>query len=252
MTLAEQLQELRFNILRDHSNQTGGVSDELWSDETLIRYIKDGENRFARQALCLRDSTTPECCQIKLQLGVTSYKLHSSVLAVLSSRFDTDNFDIQRSGHSLILQYTPAEFFSFDPTVGWTPQPGHPIAFYTDETLVFARQNSVTYTVYPAPSALEDGKIMYLRVIRRPLTTYDLNSMDRQSDIPEDYQLDCLEWAAYRAQRQFDADSGAIIPSDRHKAAFDAAVLDARKELKRTMFANVTMGYGQLGTNYTR
>ena len=251
MVLSDRLDELRNNILRDRSGLVAGSSDHLWSDETLLRYIKDGERRFARQTLCIRDSTTPEIVNLTVKQGVVTYPLHKSVLAVLSSKFDTDTFDLQRSGHALVLQFTPAEFFTYDPTTGYKAQPGRPIAYFTDETLVFARQRTVTYTVYPAPSSVEDGKIVKMRVIRVPMGDYSIDNLDEESEIPEDYQLDCLQWAAYRAMHNHDADAGDSVKATDHKAAFDEAVLTARRELKRTMFSNVTMRYGTLGTNYT-
>ncbi len=251
MILSDALSELRQNILRDFSDQIAGTSDNLWSDSTLLRYIKDGERRFARQALCLRDSTTPAVAQIKLKVGVTTYPLNIAVIAVLSARYNIDTFDIQRSGHALVSQFTPPEFLTYDPSTGFNAQPGRPIAFYTDETLVYAGAGRVTLSVYPVPSATEDGTILYLRTIRNPLTVYSLDNLNADSEIPEDYQLDCLEWAAYRALRHFDADAGASAPADHHKAAFDEAVLNARKELKRTMFANSTFRYGTNGWNYT-
>ena len=251
MTLGDLLDELRRNILRDISDQIAGTSDSLWSDDTLLRYIKDGERRFARQTLCLRDSTTPAITQVRLKTGVMTYPLHKSVLAVLSAKWNTDTFDIQRSGHALLSQVTPAEFLTYDPSLGFNVQPGRPVAFYTDETTIFAGSGRVTLSAYPVPSAAENNTILYLRTIRNPTTTYTIDTLNDDSEIPEDYQLDCLEWAAYRALRHYDADVGASAPSEHHKAAFDEAVLNARKELKRTMFASMTLRYGQNGFSYT-
>lgn len=251
MILGDLLDELRANILRDVSDQIAGVSDQRWTDTALLRYIKDGERRFARQSLCLRDGTTPAITRVRLKTGVTTYPLHFSVIAVLSARWNTDQFDIQRSGHALVNQVTPAEIFSFDPSLGFNTQPGRPVAFYTDETTVFAGTGKVTLSVYPVPSALENDTTLYLRTIRNPTTEYTVDNLGVNSEIPEDYQLDCLEWAAHRALRHFDADAGAPIPSEQHKAAFEAAVLSARNELKRTMFANTTLRYGSNGWSYT-
>jgi hypothetical protein len=170
---------------------------------------------------------------------------------VLSARWNTDTFDIQRSGHAILNQTTPAELFSFDPSLGFNAQPGRPVAFYTDETLVFAGQGKVTLSAYPVPSAAENDTTLYLRVIRSPVTEYTVNDLGTNSEIPEDYQLDCLEWAAYRALRHFDADAGASTPSEGHKKAFEEAVLNAHKELKRTMFANMPFRYGANGFSYT-
>lgn len=252
MTLDDQLQELRNNILRDRSDIIAGDTDSLWSDETLLMYIKDAERRFARQTLLLRDSTTPAATQLKMKSGVATYMAHKSVIAVISARFDTNSYDIQRSGHAIITQANPPEFLSFDPTSPFTVAPGAPLAYYTDETLVFARQGGVTVTMYPVPGATEDGKLLHMRVIRLPMTGYDKDCLDRESEIPEDYQLDVLEWAAYRAQRGFDADAGAPTSADAHKKAFDEAVDRAVQETKRKMFTNTGIHYGSNGFTWTR
>ena len=249
MKLVELLDELRKNILHDHSDLIAGDSDQLWSDETLLRYIKDAERKFARQAMCIRDGTTPAITQIKLRTGVVQYPVHKAVFAVLSARYDTDQFDIQRSGHALVSQFTPSEVFTYDSVTGYNAQPGRPIAYMTDETLLLAPNKQMTLTVYPAPSATEDGKLLRLRTLRYPNIDYLLSNLNVESEIPEDYQLDCLEWAAYRAQRHNDADGGAATPSDKHKQAFDEAVFNAHKELKRTLFANVTLRYGGNGVS---
>jgi hypothetical protein len=252
MTLSDQLDELRFNILRDRSDLIAGDTDSLWSDDTLLRYIKDAERRFARQSLIMRDSTTPEVTRIKLKSGVATYPAHKSVIAVLSARFDTNSYDMARSGHGIVTQANPPEFLSFDPTSPYTVAPGSPLAYYTDETLVFGRQSGVTVTVYPVPGATEDGKILYMRTIRLPMSSYDKDHLDCESEIPEDYQLDVLEWSAYRAQRGFDADAGAPTSADAHKKAFDEAVERATQEMKRKMFANTGLRYGGNGFTWTR
>jgi hypothetical protein len=252
MQLQDQLDELRINILRDRSDLIAGDTDSFWTDDTLLRYIGDAERRFARRTLILRDSTTPEVVQFKLKNGVTTYPLHASIIAVLSAKYDTDVFDLQRSGHGLILQYTPPEFLSYDPTVSYTVAPGRPIAFYTDETLLFARQAKVTFSVYPPPGTDQDGKTIALRTIRMPLSRYTQDDLANESELPEDYQLDALEWAAYRALRGFDADAGAPTSAEAHKQAFEDAVAKATSEAKLKMFANLTVKYGSNGFGYVR
>lgn len=252
MTLAELLDELRGNILRDRSDLIAGDTDSLWTDETLLRYIKDGERRFARQTLCLRDSTTPEIVQVRLRSAVQNYALHPSIIGVLSARFDTDTFDIQRSGYALLLQGAHPETLSFDPSTAYTAAPGRPVAYFTDETLIFARQGRVTLSAYPIPGTDEDGKTLHLRVLRMPATDYSLDNLEVESEIPEDYQLDTLEWAAYRAQRGFDADAGASTVAGAHKVAFGEAVVAAVKEMKRKTFAHIPFLFGQNGFSWTR
>jgi hypothetical protein len=257
MTLDEQLEELRFNILRDRSDLIAGDTDSLWTDETLLRYIKDAERRFARRTLVLRDATTPEVTQLRLKANIQTYPLHPSVIAVLSARYtDTSGtpYDLNRSGHAIITQASPIETVIFDPADPYTSQlpPGPPLAYFTDETLVFARQSRVTLSVYPVPSATEDGTVLSLRTIRLPMTEYTKKCLDRESELPEDYQLDVLEWAAYRAQRTFDGDAGAPTSAEQHKQAFDDAVAAAIRETKRKTFVGTELAYGANGFTWTR
>ena len=257
MNLEEQLDELRYNILRDRSDLIAGDDDSLWSDETLLRYIKDGERRFARQSMILRDSTTPEVTRVVLKNAVQTYPLHPSVLAVISARYTDASgtpYDLQRTGHAIVVQSSPIENLIFDPADPYTSElpPGPPLAYFTDETLVWARRATVTLSVYPVPSPTEDGTTLSIRVIRLPMTKYGLDCLDRESEIPEDYQLDVLEWAAFRAQRNWDGDAGAPTTAEQHRQAFEDAVAKATKEAKRKMYAGTQLAYGANGFTWPR
>jgi hypothetical protein len=250
MTLQEQLEELRTNILRDVSDIISGQTDSLWSDETLLRYIQDAENRFARRTMILRDSTTPAVTQVRLKAGTRSYELHESVLGVLSASYDGIT-DLLHSGHAIVTRSQPTEYLSFNPLHPYALTPGVPIAFYTDETLVYDRGAAVVLSVYPEPAADQDGKILQIRTIRKPLNCYGKKDMARASELT-DYELDVLEWAAYRAQRNNDADAGNVTSAEAHKAAFEAAIAQALREMKRKMFANIGYKYGGNGFSWVR
>lgn len=251
MTLKEQLRELRENLLRDISYlMPGSEDDRMFSDITLLNYIEDAERRFARQTLCLRDSTTPVVTRVSLRENVVDYKLHPSVLSVLTARIATDQNDLRRFGHSVI--HAPYPYDSdepFDSASVALESPGKPRAFFTDETTTILSSNATTLTVFPRPSSDYEGTLIMLRVIRGPICSYSLDNLDRPSEIPVDYQLDVLEWAAYRAKRNFDADAGSdggTAASD-HKIAFDEAVARAKKELNHTIFAPTRISYGSNG-----
>lgn len=259
MTLGEMLAELRFNILRDRSDIIAGDRDSLWSDETLLEYIKDAERRFARQSLILRDGDTPEICTFNIAAppagqtyGEKTYVLHPSIIAVISAKYDNKFSDLLRSGHSLVVPAPPSEYMTYDKPAQFDLPPSDPVAFYTDETLVYASRNRVTFTVFPRPGADQAGKPIAMRVVRLPTTCYSLKNLGDESQIPEDYQLDVLEWAAYRAQRTWDGDAGAPTTAADHKVAFDEAVARAQKETKSKMFANINFRYGRNGFTYTR
>lgn len=252
MNLGEKLDELRKNILHDRSDLIAGDDDRLWSDATLLRYIKQGERRFARKTLCLRDSSTAAVTQVKLKSGVKTYALHPSVICMLSARYDTDDFDLQRAGHAIIAQVVPPEFLSFDPASNYTLPPGRPSAVYTDETLVYAGQGRVTLTLYPAPGADQDGKTVYLRVCRLPLTDYTPSSLQAEGELHEDFELDPLQWAAYLATSNHDGDAGSSVKSREHRAAFDQAVKDASKDIRDKIRVQISHRFGMGGFSYTR
>ena len=253
MKLREQLDELRGNILRDRSDLIDASNaDSLWSDETLLRYIRDGERRFARATLLLRDGVSPQYCNLTLRLGVRDYPLHELVIGVISARAEDQTTDLYRSGHALVMAPKSREVLDFDTISNDTASTGAPRAIYTDETLVYASRARVTASIYPLPAAADVGTVVTMRVVRVPKDTYSLSDLERESEIPDDYQLDVLEWAAYRAQRNNDGDGGSAIDADKHKAAFDEAVARATKETKRKMFAHTGLNYGQNGFTWER
>lgn len=88
MTLQELLDELKQGILRDSSSILSGPADSLWSDEALVRYIDEAQMRLATIGLVLRDASTPAVTQVKLSAGKSGYTLHTSLLAIISARYE--------------------------------------------------------------------------------------------------------------------------------------------------------------------
>jgi hypothetical protein len=253
MTLEELLDELRTNLLRDNAQLASGPDDQLWSDDTLVRYLNDGQQRFARRTLVLRDSSTAEVCEVTLVAGVDTYALHSSVLAVISARYDTNTVDLARAGHTLFNVMVEHDYDQpyFDSSNAGTWPPGAPRAISTDEALNLDDEAAVLLRVWPAPSATEDGKIVHLRVARLPITPFALDTLDGKAELPEAYQLDMLEWAAYRALRTSDIDGHSDLAAQ-HEARFNTAVADALKDLRRKLRAPITFGFGRGGFTWSR
>lgn len=250
MKLEALLAELRENVLRDDAELASGPNDQLWTDETLVRYINDAVQRFARKTLSLRDASTPEVVEVSLATGVSTYVLHESILAVVTARYDTDTVDLQRLGRSAIVLAVPLEDPPwFDPSAVAAATPGRPLAFSTDETLDVDVKQAVTLTVYPAPTADENGKIIYLRTARMPLVKFDIEEpggLEVECELPEAYQLDMLEWAAYRATRNSDID-GHSSASERHEARFKAACEEVLKDVRRKMHVPIRFAFGSGG-----
>lgn len=253
MNLGEQLEELRRNLLRDTSDLApGGVDDRLFTDASLLSYIRDAEHKFARRTFCIMDGTTPKATQIKLVTGQTLYQMHSSVFALMSARYTGKTTDLIRAGRSIVGLHVPAEFLTFDPSSNVTLPNGEPQLVYTDESMLFGNNNGMTLSVFPAPSATENDMIINIRVFRKPMCKYTVDDLDRESELPEDYHLDVLTWAAVRAYNNFDADKGSAAKIKQMNDLWNLAIKDAIKDSKRRLFSPVKMQYGTTGTVWKR
>lgn len=254
MKLQDQLTELRRNILRDYSTQVYGTPDQQWSDETLVSYIGDAEKKFCRETFILRDADTPVVTQVRLQTGVSRYLLHPSIHAVVSARFDADTFDLKRVGRTLIMELAPPDTLFFDPSNFAPLSPGRPTAFSTDELLTFQSKARVALVAYPAPSSAENGKLVYLRAARAPLRGYTMSDGDlaTESEISDDYVYDVLEWAAYRAMRNHDADASDPVDASAHKTAFEDAVEKCKADLRARLISNTQFIFGSNGFSWVR
>lgn len=255
MNLGELLDELRSGILHDVSNQVAGTtSDQLWTDARLVRYINEAQRRLARRGLMLRDGSTPECCQVQVVAGQTLYPLHNSVIAVLSARYGSDNTDLARGGHAALGTYRMPDTFFVDPTGLSNLPPGKPLVFSTDEQVSkndYGTFNKVTLRLYPKPSA-DYTDIINLRVIRLPIERFSVDNPDAYPEVPEDYHLDMLDWAAYLALRITDNDAGDDERAEKFAKSFEDHCVTARKEVMRKLFTPAPWGFGQNGFTYTR
>lgn len=253
MNLQELLDELRTGILHDVSDEVDGNSSYLWTDKRLTRYINQAERRFARYGFVLMDGVTPEVTQVTLQAGVSEYALHPKIFSVLSAKFDTDKADLQRAGHSALSQYQAPEPNFFDPASMTFWSPGRPVAYATDELLMLDaddRLNCITLRVFPEPNASVDGKVIYLRVFRKPLE--DLQEDLQEPEIPEDFHLEMLDWAAYLALRVVDRNSGEVTRAYGFRQTFENHVTEARNTIMRKLFAPTQWGFGKGGWTWER
>lgn len=257
MTLDDLLQELRENILHDRSDQIAGTPDQLWSDTTLVRYIDEAQRRFARKSLCIRDGTTASCTQVTLLTGVNEYALHPSVIAVISAKRTSpspaDIADLARASHAQFDTYRQPDTYFFDPSSLSALPPGKPLAFGTDDWLSFSVNNTsgiVTFRIYPIPSADFNNNVVSLRVCRMPISRLTLVEKDVYPEIPEEYHLDMLDWAAYLALRIVDHDAGDPARAQEFRQSFEAAAEAARRESLRKMFAPLQWGFGRAGFSW--
>lgn len=230
MNLQELLDELRANILRDVSDAIGSANDKLWTDETLVRYIDEGYRRFARRTLLLRDASTPDYTEITLRANVDTYPLHTGVLAVLTARLRNRDYDLKKTTHdSLVGAVTNTDMALVE---GSAPYAQEPRWFNMDE-------ETRTLRVFPNVGEQFDKVVLKLRVARLPKEHLTADNLSAELEVEEDYHLDLLEWAAYRALRNHDVDVENMGKANAHKKRFEEAVAEAIADSTRTRFAPV-------------
>lgn len=242
MNLRDLLGELRRNILRDTSTIANGneVDGSLWTDDALLLYIRNAEERFASQTLCLRDSRTPDLTQITLVAGQDEYALSKKVVAVLTAQYD-GRVSLGRTGWATRFGSNP----QLTPNTSYCePQEtGAPRVFYTDKDTGFLG-------VYPVPTAEEAGKVIRLQVARMPAVPLTKSNLNAEPEIPEQWHLDLVEWAAWRALRNHDPDLDndpaniALVRSrfEMHRTRFEAAVAECKREMKQLNVQQVEFG----------
>ncbi len=254
MRTDELLSELRHHILRDVSDQVAGASDYLWSDNGLIRYINEGQTRFARQTKCIRDAVTPEICRFITVSNQPFYTLDPHIISVLSIRMTGDHADLARAGHSDLDTYRQPDTYFFDPSQLSQMPPGKPVAWTTDESVAQdANGSAIQLRLYPVPLAPYVGIIGNMRVARLPLAPLSLSAPDGAPEVPEEHHMDILNWAAYLALRGVDLDvagGGAWDRAKEFRAAFDDAVNDMKRDAQSKMFRPLQWGFGRNGFSW--
>lgn len=254
MTLGELLQYLRGAILNDRTDRISGSADYLWEDATLVTNINEAQRRFARRSLVLRDGSTDEVTLVTLVAGQAEYPLHEAVLGVLSAKRTGQVADLQRVGHAALAGYRAPSDSWVDPASLNNLPAGATLAYATDETLSDNDANSYiqpVMRVYPTPSAAEAGQTIRLRVVRAPLQRFTVDALSMQPELPEDYHIPMLDWAAYLALRIVDDDAGTPKRAQEFAAAFEQHVIDARREVMRKLFAPMGWGFGRGGFSWS-
>jgi hypothetical protein len=104
--------------------------------------------------------------------------------------------------------------------------------------------------IFPVPDSTADGTLLKLRVVRMPIEKLTIGNLDAQPEVPEDYHLDMLDWAAYLAFRIADVDSGSETRADKYAARFESHVQEARTMVMRKLFAPQPWGFGQSGWSW--
>lgn len=228
MNLRELLEELRENVLRDISDAVDTSSDSfLLSDKSLVRYVNEAQNKFAAQTLCLRDETTPAVAQIALVADQAAYALDRRVVSVFTTRTSATR-SLKRTTYAF-LSGTRGAFAQGVPNT-LCLGPGAPVYFYTD-------RETQKIGLYPAPDAafIAECPTLFLRVSRLPLTPLVVEDLEAVPEVKEQYHLDMLDWAAYRALINSDIEITEMGKATARRNRFNEAVGALQRESKQLL-----------------
>lgn len=228
MIVSEMLEELRESILRDVTDALSADEvDLLWSDRALLRYLNDGYFRFCERSRILEDATTPEVCEVLLVAGQQDYPLHKSILHVASAVYD--GRALKRAGVAT-AHNEPDEVSHL--TASMT-------ANYAGVTAFVPDYNVGTFRVLGRPTDADAGNKVQLRVQRLPLEPINESNIELIPEVPEQYHLDLIEWAAFRALRNHDADAEFMAKASAHSTRFERAVEEAKETHRRRTFTGI-------------
>lgn len=235
MTLNQLLIELRRNILRDTSDAVSAdESDLLWTDQTLATYINEAYFRFCHLTEYLQDASSPDVCYLTLVEGQREYALHPATIRILSAEHGNKVLPVTNTD---LLHGNQADIAGYQSSV----RPDRPgiISLIPDYQLGMV-------VAVGSPTVDEVATPVRLRVSRYPLEKLSLDDADAEPEIPERFQLDMIEWAAFRALRNHDVDAENMAKASAHSTRFERAVEEVKNEFKMRRFTrmNYTPSWG--------
>lgn len=211
MTTQELLEHLRVNILRDEA------VPPLWSDEELLAYLDDAQRIMARFTHCLV-STTGSVSQITTAAGVSAYPLHPAVLHVSAVYCEEMRRELVPAG------YAP-----------FAAGHGAPQAYRA------SIDNAGELLVFPVP---DNTYTLRLRVARDPLESM---AQGGEPEVPVQWRLALVDWAAYRALRANDPEQLNMAAA----ADFNTQWRLSLRDMKRDIYQLNTGPHPRAAVNWT-
>lgn len=179
MTLSALLDYARKYVLRDTS------VPPLWRDEVVVQRLNDAQRKVAVRV----HAFVEDDWEIALYAGEANYPLDPATKFVYTVRLDGYPSRLTRS------------------TESWTPDDG--ISTRPTRYTIDRKTRSIRF--YPTP---DDDYLAILRVARLPVDM-SLDALDAEIELPDEYQLMLVDWAAYLCFSDDDADGRNDLAADR-------------------------------------
>lgn len=222
MTRDRMLEELRERL-----------SDELqpykWSQTFLLSALAEGQDMFCERTGYFTDFSN---FTITLQTGVAVYAVPDRIIEVLDIWDGTRRLGKYQETDR--RQVTP----DWDPAVT-AGQVGRPQRWQADQSV-----GSVTFD--RTPTAAEDGVVLQLRVWRYSLYALDgdgaVENVGAEPEIPSRFHRAPIEWAAFKAYTDHDAEKSDPVKARDHENAFKDYVREGKRAFQRITGHNVRVG----------
>ena len=226
MNLEELIETTASQFLDDRTELLEGDSDDLWSDDLLVKFFNEGQRLLCRRSWVLIDTGNAKAGVITLVEDKTTYALHKSVLRVIYAVVEGEETTLTRYHESELLD-PPTQFLeNFDIDRASTTTPGAPLAIATDAGTRKLR-------VYPPPGEDQTGTRLLLKVARMPVCMLSLEEMTASPEVPEEYHLGLCEYAAGRCLTLPNVSSAGKADGKIMLASFNAMVTEARRDRQR-------------------
>ena len=184
MTRTEILAELRAKL-------ADSVAPYFWSDDRLMLFLSLGQTQFCRDTGFFRDSTN---YPLVTEAGLASYAIPSEVIEV---------FSLWNGQAPLEKILRPDPNFSA----------GQPFAWSSGE-------DTGKLTLTPAPNAVYILNMKVWRAARVPFNRRTGGLYDGEMEIPAEFHLAPVEWAAAEAFGDHDSERQDPIKAADHKANY--------------------------------
>lgn len=157
----------------------------FWPDQTVKRFLNEGEREAAQRGKLLPDKTTPVVVDVPLVVGQTDYRLHPSIFDVVAVWLGRGGSDPRRCLLERALEG--------DISHAQNTQPGR--EGWARDFDVYGEPGSMTLRLGRAPA--DAGGTLRLEVYRYPLL--DMEDDSDEPEIAPRHHEGLVQWALKRA-----------------------------------------------------
>ncbi len=211
MKLSELLEYIGVELLDDRTEMLEGVSDNIWSDDAIIRQLNEAQRVLCRRAWVLEDTDLTridaennKVCQIQMVEDQTDYSFHKSILNIKSVRISDSEVDLLRVGYA---DNRLRNGFQFDDSSFWDvnsimiEESGRPSRWSADMGTRILR-------VRQKPNGDTAALTLNLVVVRMPVEILVATNVEATPEVPEEYHMMLARAAAGRLLQHPTVDAG--------------------------------------------